>query len=439
MNEASRRRTIRSFPSWLAFWLVVYLISLPEVIRDLWLPAMGEVLSPSFLPGEDLIPSSWSFRFSNVAELAPSLLLLLGVISLGFPGLRGRRNREAYGLSDPPDLPVMAEIRAFLAVHTPGLEMRTNLLRTDSLAFITPLGWRRQAMAVFGGLVTLWRRDREAAQAVLLHEIAHTQQGDAFATGVGSAFKALLNVWLPLTLGWVVLPMMLVWGLDAVRFLNQTGVPLQEGLSHKLIQWVASYLPGLSLAVGGALLASLGTILLPLAGLWCAEFYADHAAVAVLGASAPLLRILREVGDSTSRGRWLISAMTHPLAGMRRWLANRAFEPYAEVLLLLLFPLTYLVKGALLLLRAWSAYLMVGSAGDVIRAALRGHGADYVRTLTPVWIVIIGLLLVWPWLAPGISRAPSARSDDHEIVYVPYALAVLGLIGLAVVMRFLFL
>ena len=278
--------------------MVVYLISLPATIRALWFSALDDLLSPDALPGEVWIPFSRFLRLTDVAEWVPSLLLFLGVISLGLPGLRGLWVRKAYGLRDPPDLPVVGEIREFLSIHAPGLSIKANLLRTDLLAFVMPLGYRATAIALFGGLVVLWRRDREAAQAVLLHESGHARQGDVFAVGMGSAFKALLDVWLPLTLGAVVLPMVLVWGMDAGRFVILGDLSPREGVTHKLVQLAVVYLPGLGLTMGGLFVESLGTIILPLAGLWIAEFYADHRAVVMQGTPGPLLRNL----EASERG-----------------------------------------------------------------------------------------------------------------------------------------
>jgi len=55
------------------------------------------------------------------------------------------------------------------------------------MARIYPVGWRTARIAVFRPLPELWRRDRETAQAILLHEVAHRRHGHQFVVGLARA------------------------------------------------------------------------------------------------------------------------------------------------------------------------------------------------------------------------------------------------------------
>ena len=100
--------------------------------------------------------------------------------------------------------------------------------------------------------------------------------------------------------------------------------------------------------------------------------------------------------------------------------------------LLLLFPLTYLPRGLLLI--AWAACLrgLWGIAVDP--ATLLSDARNALATAVPVWLGLAGLILVWPLIA-GLwerffnrSARPGARCRGE---YAGYAAAAAMLLAVA--------
>jgi Zn-dependent protease with chaperone function len=127
------------------------------------------------------------------------VIFAAGVIATLFPQLRGRvverRLGPALGEADD-DGAVLAEMQLFVCQHDPSIRLRATT-RDDQVAEIYPVGWRAARIAVFRPLPELWRRDREAAQAVLLHEVAHRRHGDQLVVGLGSPMVWFMRIWVP--------------------------------------------------------------------------------------------------------------------------------------------------------------------------------------------------------------------------------------------------
>jgi Zn-dependent protease with chaperone function len=411
MSAATRTGPrIRILPAWLWFWLGLYVLNLPTQFRTSWQPALADLLAASAQPGEMLIPFSVFFRLANLAELAPLLLVGLGATSVLLPWLRARQLERRYNLGQPSDLPILQEMRDFLAGWAPELEIRANLLRTDQLAFVYPVGYRRSAVAIFGGLVRLWRRDPRAGKAILLHEVAHYRQGDTLVLGSGSFFESLLRSWLPIFLGLVFLPLTLVWGYEAVRFVLAPAVAgsLSQTLLYKLVQLGTLYLPGLLFIFTGLLFWTLSVLILPLAGVWSAELNADH--FAIQGAEAEsALRIgldLLHVELSGSGGwfantwRWLLAGMTHPPAGLRRRLAFSYGPDATPLALILWFPLAFTLRPFLLVGRALTGLILIGSGPpQSIALNLLASLRNYWRGATSLLVAMAVYVAFWPLLA----------------------------------------
>ena len=391
-------------PPWLWFWLVSYLVGLPNLIGGFWVPALRDALSGSAAPGESLMASLRLARLAHLAELAPLLAVFLGIASLFVPQYRTWRIGRRYDLGPPPETPAMAEIRAFLSQHAPGLSVRTNPRRGDQLTFVYPLGYRVAGMALFGGMLRLWRRDRPAAEAVLLHEIAHYRQGDALILGAGSPFATLLRLWLPLQLVAVVLPLLGVWAYDAAQFVvaDSAAIRTATSLTHKLGQLLTLCLPGLLLILAGLLLWAASAVILPLAGIWCAELSADRFVMDAQGSSEGLARAVAMLAGRTSWRRWLLSQMSHPPVGLRAWFIRHYPRRVGLLGLLWLFPLAYV--GRLLLLLGRATTVLVGMPGVNVASVLAANVQVYFRTVAPIWLGAVALLLVWPVLAVGWER-----------------------------------
>ena len=421
----------RVLPPWLWFWLIVYLITLPTQVTQVWLPMLQDVFARQPQPGEALIPFSFFFRFANFAELAPMVLVALGVLTVLVPRRRIRKIQQEYGLGDAPCIPAINEITEFLSQYAPGIVIKANVLRTDQLAFVYPLGYRTTAIALFGGIVKLWRQDRPAAEAVLLHEIAHYRQGDALVVRAGNFFTTLLDLWLPLLAGFVVVPISLVWGIDAIRFIfSDTGLmPLGAGIGYKINQLLTLFLPNLLLISLGLLLRTAATLSLPLIAIWCAELNADRFAANVQGSPDALVRGMATLARPTSWGRWLVSQMSHPPSELRRALVLQAAQPMGLLLPLLLYPAAYLVRLILLLARVVTVYATYMPAAEIIRALIKNTGI-YLQSNTPTWFAMAALLLVWPWLAGYWERffCRSKMEDGYARSHKGYVIGAVSLL-----------
>ena len=219
----------------------------------------------------------------------------------------------------------------------------------------------------------------------------------------GSFFRRLLGSWFYLYLGFLILPFTLVWGYQTFVWLREfgdLGVSISETLFRELKQLFLIFLPGMLLISLGLLFWTVNIIILPLMGIWSAEFNADRF---VVGAKQPpddLLRTLEKLPRAVSWGRWLLFGMSHPPTRLRCWMAslpNR--QAGLSALILLFFPLAYI--GKLIALMAWAttSYLMMTMSGSEIILTLWINAKTYLATVAPVWLAMAALLLLWPRIA----------------------------------------
>ncbi len=180
----------RSLPPWLWFWLVVYTLTFPTLIDSLR-SSLNDIFSLEVSPVEKtIVPHFYLlYRLLNVPEVIPSLVLLLGILTIFIPWIRAAWLERHFDLTEPPStIPALQAVSEFVHRYAPDLRIKVNLRRFDQLAFVYPLGYRTTAVAIFGGLITRWRSDRQAAEAILLHELAHYRNGDTLIVGAGSFF-----------------------------------------------------------------------------------------------------------------------------------------------------------------------------------------------------------------------------------------------------------
>lgn len=389
-------------PPWLWFWLVTYGLSLPWQIR-IWRQMLTDLFFHKELP-ETLTGTHFAFvlRLSNVPELLPSLALLLGILAIFFPWLRAAYLEWRYRLAKGPHkTPAINEIGNFLLTRYPGLRISSNVLRTDQLAFVYPFGYRNAAVALFGGVIKLWRSDRPAAEAVLIHEMGHYRHGDALVVGAGSFFETVVRHWLTLYFLFCALPLGLVWADQRITFLlKNREMPLFTLLSHEIDQ-LCLYLPGMLFQLTGLLFWMAGTFILPLVAIWCAEFNADRFAIDTLESADSLVHALKKQGKKVSWWRWVLGRMTHPPTATRCWMALHASENTGFLLLLLVFPLAYFAKLFILLGRGLSGYLISypSIAATEIFKKLGVHCAGYLKMINPILFAIAMLLFFWPHIS----------------------------------------
>ncbi|TQS01855.1 M48 family metalloprotease [Microbispora bryophytorum] len=209
-------------PPWLWFYLIAYLlVGVPWLIgdwtrqaTDYWTLITNSPLGVARTAGIVL-------GVASIAQLFPVLILCGAVASLLLPGFRGQRVERRHGLR-VSDNPVIEEIGAFVRRQDPSIEIRFSE-STRMPARVYPVGWNKARIAVFLPLTVLWRADREAAEAVLLHEIAHRRQLDHHVVGLASPFTWLVRAWGPVFVLVGLLPITLYVVLGGAR----RGAPLR--------------------------------------------------------------------------------------------------------------------------------------------------------------------------------------------------------------------
>jgi Zn-dependent protease with chaperone function len=312
-------------------------------------------------------------------------VLAIGLLAVFAPLGRGAIVERRLGLA-AQRRPIIAEIEDFLREHGATVEVRCNLARQDRLARIYPVGWRRARLAVFGPFAALWRRDRPAAQAVLLHEIAHVRTGDQLFLGLGGPFVALINLWFPL---------LVILGVIPLTGLALTQYPTAGLLAGQLLL-VLTLLPE--------------ALLLPVGALWLAELSADRY-VADAGLRDGLLRSL----DTNERrgGRYLaaLARLSHPPRALRIWALRGGLG--RDVALLACWPLLLLPLLLVTLAAAVPNLLLIGDSGQqLVESATRGS-AGFLAYNRHTWIPAVVLLLVWPAVARPWTRWWAGHAADR--------------------------
>ncbi|MFB7380400.1 hypothetical protein ACFC6U_28605 [Kitasatospora purpeofusca] len=384
-------------PPWL--WLLVglYLSQLPGTVTW-WTAQVEDLLGLGAYPEQ--VAGTGGFRALlalSVAQLAPTAFLLAGILALPLPRLRCRFTEWRHGLRRPLPGEPFAEIQRFLAERAPGVELRVSPTRSELTARVYPAGPRATRIAAFVPLTVLWRRDRAAAETLLLHELGHHRNGEQHVAGLGSPFVALLRSW-PYVFA--------LCGLLPAVLLLVSGEPSAH-LMFAQVVLVVLRVPEV--------------LLLPVGALWSAELAADRHAAAARG-GAEVLRVL-DAMDEADTGR--LAALHHPPARLRRWFAHRAGSPSAQLLLVSLLPLALLADLLLTTAGATVAYRLLDVPWG--RAAGRALSlADHQVTGGPEWWAVLAVLAVWPLLAPLWPRfwAPHGHPGG-TLSPGPYATAAL--------------
>lgn len=264
---------------------------------------------------------------------------------------------------------VMTEMQRFVEAYDPSIRLRVSL-RADQMARIYPVGWRSARIAVFRPLTVLWHRDRRAAQAILLHEVAHRRHGDQLIMGLGSPFVWLIRIGAPAYLLLSLIPATVYLGTGGGMASFATGAP------------DAALIPA--------------TILLPVTALWLAEFHADQQAAQAIGPDALRRALLSASGPRASLAARAIALLSHPPRRLR--LRRAAAPPSGAVALMAVWPaalaaLFLLLLGMDTLGVPWSSFTR--RIADVfLKSAVHALAAEG----RPVLIVTAVVLLAWPAL-----------------------------------------
>ncbi|MEV5408931.1 M48 family metalloprotease [Thermopolyspora sp. NPDC052614] len=328
---------------------------------------------------------------SGLLEFLPALLLLAGLAGVLLPGTRGRWVERRHRLLPPGDDPVLNQMEAFVRRHAPGAGIRLGE-RHDRLARVYPVGWREARVAVYPPLVRLWGTDREAAQAVLLHEVAHLRQGDHLIVGLASPFAWLVRIWAVALIVLAVIP---------VTFYVLLGGPAAS----------AAVLPALLAAFEIPI-----SLILPVAGLWVAELSADRYAVNVVGPSA-LARALGPTRPHVGVLHRIFGLLSHPPSRLRLWSARS--WPGGTAALAALWPLAYVLWLAGVSLFEVLAHMLLDSSfGDALATAIDGLPRKLAAARTELAEMAV-LLVNWPLIAPLWLRVwTPLRATRHRLA--PY-------------------
>ena len=272
-----------------------------------------------------------------------------------------------------------------------------------------PLGYRSAALAVFAGLIKLWCSDRQAAEAVLLHEIAHYRSGDTHIIGTGSFFEWLMKSWLFVYLMFVCLPLvattidMSIQTIQDLHQIDQLTNP-NASLLPAIVQVIQLDLPNTLLGLVILLLVTLfwfaATLAFPLAAIWCAELSADQFVVERKCSPDALARALTRLPVKVSPWRWLLFRMSHPPDRVRRWILLQSQGTEGSLRLLLLFPLAFFIRLLALVGWALSAYLSSVISGhetwNHVAMLLTTDIKFNLEAFAPQALAIAVLFLLWP-------------------------------------------
>jgi Zn-dependent protease with chaperone function len=374
-------------PPWLLVWLVYLLVEVPAMIGNLSsIVTLAQGTVPSHAGFS--VPAAWWLPVLFAGLIA--FMLIAGMVPVAFPQLRGRWVEQRFRLA-ADDRPVIAEMQRFVDSYDPAIRLRVSL-RADQMARVYPVGWRSARIAVFRPLTVLWRYDREAAQAVLLHEVAHRRQGDQLITGLGSPLPWLIRVGAPAYL---------------LLVLGPTAVFLADGAAG-----TSSFTAGYAATMAGLIPAE---VFLPVIALWLAELNADRQAVQVTGPGA--LRRALQAGAGR-RPPWTARAMallSHPPLRLRlRWAEAR---PAGTAAVIGAWPVSVFVFVLVLPFVLDAADVIPGGAsgdlwGIVDKATVQGL-LSYDMPLIAATAVV---LLAWPAAAGPWERlwSPGPLRVRHQ-------------------------
>jgi Zn-dependent protease with chaperone function len=366
-----RRRPLAGLrtPPWLWVWLVYLLAELPPAITSFY-PSFAEISGtrmPAALGGTGFIMVA---RLVSIFVGVLYVMLVAGLAAVVFPQLRGRWVERRFRLASD-DRPVIAEMQWFVDCYDPSVRLRVSL-RADQMARIYPVGWRTARIAVFRPLTVLWRRDREAAQAVLLHELAHRRQGDQLITGLGSPFVWLIRIGVPAYIVLVVIP---------VALFLAGGGGLMAPFTASLTATVAGFIPSF--------------VFLPVVALWLAELDADQQAAQAVGPGALRRALQAGAGPRGHLAARVMALLSHPPQRLR--MRRAAARPAASVALMTAWPVSmavfvlvfpFVLDAPLLS----SQYMSLGTWDKVGLHTELGYDM-------PIVIATAVVLLAWPALA----------------------------------------
>ena len=404
------------------------------------------------------------YLLPNIPELIPPLILLLGILTVAFPQVRKSHIEKKYNLSeDYPRTPSLVEIEEFIKIHAPEIKIKANPLYLNETVFVYPLGYRKTGIAVFGKLIKSWRSDRNATEAILLHEIGHYRNGDALILGAGSFFEFVVKNSFTITALFLIIPTILIFTDMAITSVYEMfkiayySVSIMEIMGNSSLE-IGAYVLESSVPIFTSLIIQLiliipETILLllllffqtasvfifPITGIWAAELNADRFMVASkVNSIDNSLKVIEKLKTETSLRHWFRSQINHPPNALRRWMAAHSNEKKSVLFFLFLYPAAYLFQLLLLILNALSSYISLYLSGlhtiSEILEMVQNNSISYMDTRSFLWLFLSIIVVVWPFIAIYWVRFFSGLREAYNLEnYKLYALCALVLIFASVI------
>jgi Zn-dependent protease with chaperone function len=400
---ANRSQIKNNFlPPWLWFWLLLFVVLIVPYYIDVWkINIYGLIASP--VTQLDSVTNA-IYRLLGIVgllELVPSLALFAGILALLLPRVRANFLEKRYSLAPVNSTSLsVVEIIDFVHAYAPDIKIRINQRRFDQAPFIYPLGFRKTAIAIFGQIIVLWRADREAAETILLHELAHHHHGDALIIGAGSPFRAVIEQWgrlyfwlflLPFTLSFAGITLLFFWEINQLKSTGGLSMDFWvQAIIHKLNQSI--FMMGGLLTTSICLLIWTASIfVVPMAAIWCSEFNADQASASFSRSNT--LNTLKKFPENTRGLQWIFHRLAHPPEQFRQWIIAVTGKRFGQVILLVLFPLAFGIQAALLK----SLELIVAfTQGGYIVPINRVAGLN---TMSGIWFSAAVVIAIWPWIS----------------------------------------
>lgn len=382
-------------PAWLWFWLTLYLIGLPNLFQDQFVKRINDISSSTYtwsVQVGGLTPLFETMRAVSLYELVAYVVVFVGVASVFLPWLRGAYVEKKYRLIQADTIPVVHEIGIFVRQQVPNIYIRANLRRTDLFAITYPLGFRKPALAIFGGLVILWRMDQKRAEAILLHEIGHVRQGDTLILGAGSLFEVLVRYWVWIFLFLIFLPVTLYTAGSIYQYSRQFSGFLENVPGHFVLVTANLIILGVMTLISEFFMM-FSVFVLPLAGIWSAELYADRFVIDTTQSDQAIKNGLANLDRKSIWKKEILSGASHPPARFRAFLTNHYRSKVMIPVLVLFFPLAYFVKFLFLLVATllpqfYDRSTLANNFSLAVQSTIDG--------LLPLLFAMIVWVLIWP-------------------------------------------
>lgn len=453
----------QTLPPWLWVWFVLYVYAIPSLIgrfkenySDIFFftdPIYSEISHVPYL-----------FLLPNIPEIIPPLILLLGVLTVAFPQVRKSRIEKKYKLSeDYPRTPAVVEIEEFIKIHAPEVKIKVNPLYLNETVFVYPLGYRKIGIAILGKLIKSWRSDRNATEAMLLHEIGHYRNGDALILGAGSFFEFVVKNSFIITALFLIIPTILIftdmaitsvyemlkiiyYSVSAMWIMGNSSLEIGAYILESSVPIFTSFIIKLILIIPETVLLLIllffqtaSVFILPIAGIWAAELNADRFMVtSKVNSIDNSLKVIEKLKSEKSLRQWFRSQITHPPNSLRGWMAAHSNENKSILLFLFIYPAAYLFQLIILIMNALSSYTTLYLSGlhtvPEILELMRHNILFYLDTRSFLWLSLSIIVIIWPFIAIYWVRFFSAARETYNLGnYKSYSLCALVLIFVSII------